>query len=208
VTRYRTIVADPPWPFKWQGAPGGRRRNASTLGYETMTVAEIIALGQGHGAVSLRVPVDGTLLLWTTQEMLHSGAAQRVAVEWGFTARVGELVWRKRNFGMGAYPRMSHETCLIYRCGRGSLRVDAPRDVHSVQTWKQPHDGANGKKHSAKPDGFYDFVEAGFEGPYLEMFARRARFGWDYWGDQSLGTAAFNERALVGAAASAPGDAS
>jgi N6-adenosine-specific RNA methylase IME4 len=26
-------------------------------------------------------------------------------------------------------------------------------------------------------------------GPYLELFARRARFGWDYWGDQSLGTA-------------------
>ena len=23
----------------------------------------------------------------------------------------------------------------------------------------------------------------------LELFARRARFGWDYWGDQSLGTA-------------------
>lgn len=26
-------------------------------------------------------------------------------------------------------------------------------------------------------------------GPYVELFARRARFGWDYWGDQSLGTA-------------------
>ena len=26
-------------------------------------------------------------------------------------------------------------------------------------------------------------------GPYLEMFARRARFGWDFWGDESLGTA-------------------
>jgi N6-adenosine-specific RNA methylase IME4 len=26
-------------------------------------------------------------------------------------------------------------------------------------------------------------------GPYMEAFARRARFGWDYWGDQSLGTA-------------------
>jgi N6-adenosine-specific RNA methylase IME4 len=23
----------------------------------------------------------------------------------------------------------------------------------------------------------------------VELFARRARFGWDYWGDQSLGTA-------------------
>jgi N6-adenosine-specific RNA methylase IME4 len=25
--------------------------------------------------------------------------------------------------------------------------------------------------------------------PRLEMFARRARFGWDYYGDESLGTA-------------------
>jgi N6-adenosine-specific RNA methylase IME4 len=25
--------------------------------------------------------------------------------------------------------------------------------------------------------------------PRVEMFARRARFGWDYWGDESLGTA-------------------
>ncbi|MFN8623397.1 MAG: hypothetical protein U0869_21885 [Chloroflexota bacterium] len=26
-------------------------------------------------------------------------------------------------------------------------------------------------------------------GPRVELFARRARFGWDYWGDESLGTA-------------------
>lgn len=32
-------------------------------------------------------------------------------------------------------------------------------------------------------------VERVSPGPYLELFARRARFGWDYWGDQSLGTA-------------------
>jgi N6-adenosine-specific RNA methylase IME4 len=32
-------------------------------------------------------------------------------------------------------------------------------------------------------------VEAMSPGPYLELFARRARFGWDYWGDESLGTA-------------------
>ncbi len=43
--------------------------------------------------------------------------------------------------------------------------------------------------HSAKPDAFYDMVEQVSSGPYLELFARRARFGWDYWGDQSLGTA-------------------
>ena len=25
----------------------------------------------------------------------------------------------------------------------------------------------------------------------VELFARRARLGWDYWGDESLGTASF-----------------
>jgi N6-adenosine-specific RNA methylase IME4 len=44
-------------------------------------------------------------------------------------------------------------------------------------------------EHSAKPEAFLDIVEQVSPGPYLELFARRARFGWDYWGDQSLGTA-------------------
>jgi N6-adenosine-specific RNA methylase IME4 len=46
-----------------------------------------------------------------------------------------------------------------------------------------------GKAHSRKPDAFIDMVEQASPGPYVEMFARRARFGWDYWGDESLGTA-------------------
>jgi N6-adenosine-specific RNA methylase IME4 len=43
-------------------------------------------------------------------------------------------------------------------------------------------------EHSEKPEAFLDIVEQVSPGPYLEMFARRARFGWDYWGDESLGT--------------------
>jgi hypothetical protein len=42
--------------------------------------------------------------------------------------------------------------------------------------------------HSAKPEAFLDIVEQVSPGPYLEIFARRARFGWDYAGDGSLGT--------------------
>lgn len=42
--------------------------------------------------------------------------------------------------------------------------------------------------HSAKPDAFIDVVERVSPGPYAELFARRARFGWDYpIGDESLG---------------------
>lgn len=40
-----------------------------------------------------------------------------------------------------------------------------------------------------KPEAFLDMVESVSPGPYLELFARRARFGWDYAGDGSLGTA-------------------
>jgi N6-adenosine-specific RNA methylase IME4 len=46
-------------------------------------------------------------------------------------------------------------------------------------------------KHSQKPEAWLDHIETVSPGPYLELFARRARFGWDYWGDESLGTAEF-----------------
>lgn len=182
--KYRTIVADPPWPFAWQGGTGGRRANATKLGYETITVEEIAA---EHGPGN--VADDATLFLWATMATVHSGEAQGVARQWGFPNRIGEFIWRKPNFGTGVYPRAGHEVCMIYKRSKGSLRPDAPRNVHSVQTWSQRYENNCGKSHSAKPDAFYDHVEQGYSGPYLEMFARRARFGWDYHGDESLGTA-------------------
>lgn len=183
VTIYRAIVADPPWPFRWQGGTGGRRRNATRLGYPTMPVVEIAALRVGELAAA-----DCALFLWTTAKMHREGSALSVMEAWGFSP-VGEIVWHKPNFGAGAFPRAGHEVCLVGR--RGRAFSDAPRDVHSVQTWKQPVVSDNGgKQHSGKPDGFYDLVELAVpEGPYLELFARRARFGWSYWGDESLSTA-------------------
>ncbi len=56
----------------------------------------------------------------------------------------------------------------------------------SVVVTARPSD----RRHSTKPDCFMDYIEAGSPEPRLELFARRARFGWDYWGDESLGTAA------------------
>lgn len=36
--------------------------------------------------------------------------------------------------------------------------------------------------HSAKPGIFGDLVEKVSPGPYLELFARQPRLGWDSWG--------------------------
>lgn len=41
-------------------------------------------------------------------------------------------------------------------------------------------------EHSAKPEAFLDLVEQVSPGPYLELFARRNRLGWDTWGNESL----------------------
>jgi N6-adenosine-specific RNA methylase IME4 len=44
-------------------------------------------------------------------------------------------------------------------------------------------------RHSEKPEAFLDLVEQVSPGPYVELFARRDRLGWDTWGNESLGTA-------------------
>lgn len=44
-------------------------------------------------------------------------------------------------------------------------------------------------EHSVKPEAFLDLVERVSPGPYLELFARRDRLGWDTWGNESLNTA-------------------
>ena len=40
--------------------------------------------------------------------------------------------------------------------------------------------------HSEKPELFMDMVEQMSPGPYLELFARRNRLGWDTWGNECL----------------------
>jgi len=39
-------------------------------------------------------------------------------------------------------------------------------------------------KHSQKPEGFQDMIEKVSPGPYVELFARRKRPGWDVWGNE------------------------
>lgn len=187
VTRYRTIVADPPWPGLWWS--GGDRKAGLSSGstrvyeqaeaaYELMSIEDICAL-----PVAALVDVDAHLFLWTPDLHLIEGNAARVARSWGFEPRRVLLWWAKRNYGLGKFPRPAHEAVLV--CARGSLPFTAT-DVGSVQEWKQPY--ANGAKvHSAKPDGMVDLVERVSPGPYLELFARRQRLGWDTWGNEALG---------------------
>lgn len=93
-------------------------------------------------------------------------------------------MWEKPNYGLGKFPRPQHEIVLV--CRRGTLAFQL-NNVGSVHRWSQMRDANNGGKvHSAKPDGFLDLVEQASPGPYLELFARRQRLGWDTWGNEAL----------------------
>ena len=175
---YRTVVVDPPWHYErmggdyaWrQGRPSGKRIK---LAYPTMSVATIAAL-----PVSKLAEPDAHLYLWATQRYLRDAYA--VAEIWGFEPSC-TLVWCKRPTGwnIGGTYMSTVEFCLF--CRRGSL----PSKTRIPTQWFDwPR-----SEHSAKPEAFIDMVEQVSPPPYVELFARRHRLGWDVWGDQSANTA-------------------
>lgn len=185
MTKYRTVVADPPWemPSGGQYSKGHARwkrnsknRKPADLPYATMPMDEIKALPIADLAED-----DAHLYLWVPN--VHLETSYGVARAWGFKPSQ-VLVWTKAPRGLGLGGAFTNTTEYVLFCRRGSLRPLARQDT-TWWNWKRPHN-----THSAKPDGFLDVVEQVSPGPYVELFARRARFGWDYCGDESLGTAA------------------
>lgn len=159
---FRAIAADPPWQYANKAT-----RGAAEDHYETMTIAEMCDLDvEAHAAD------ESHLYLWTTNGFLRE--AFEVMDAWGFAYKT-TLTWVKPQIGMGNYFRSSTEHILFGV--RGRLRTQD----RAMRNWFEARRG----RHSAKPDCFYDLVEKASPGPYLEMFARRRRLGWESWGDEA-----------------------
>ena len=168
---YRTIVCDPPWEYdEGTGASySSRGRRNCDLPYDTLTVDEIAAL-----PVRELADKRSTLFLWTTNRYLED--AFHIAREWRFP-HVATLTWNKQR-GLGSGGVFYSNVEFILYCRRP--QVAAPARIHS-RWFDWPR-----SEHSAKPEAFLDLVEEVSPGPYLEMFARRNRLGWDTWGNESL----------------------
>ena len=180
--KYPVILADPPWHFQnWNGAPGEltpgqQRRGNAQSHYRTMSLNEIRALD---------VPAEknAVLLLWACWPLLPD--ALRVVEAWGFEYKTIAWVWAKLNknsmgfyMGMGYHTRSNTEPCLLATRGRMPVKV---KDVQALIVSPL-------REHSRKPDEQYAKIERLYDGPYLEMFARRARPGWDVWGNEVAST--------------------
>ena len=123
------------------------------------------------------VEENAHLYMWVANNHLPEGL--RIIEHLGFRY-ITNLVWTKPFFGLGRYFRGQHEICLFSVRGRGfSCRTEA-NNISSLIG----KDFINPPIHSKKPQEMYDLIEARSEGPYLELFARSHRPGWDVWGDE------------------------
>lgn len=173
---YSTILADPPWQFQnrtGKVAPEHRR----LLRYPTMELKEIMDL-----PVSRIAAAQSHLYLWVPNALLLEGL--KVLKAWGFTYKTN-IVWYKvrkdggpDGRGVGFYFR--NVTELLLFGVKGSMRTLRPgrTQVNLFRTRK--------REHSRKPDEVFDIIESCSPGPYLELFARFARPGWDQWGNEDV----------------------
>lgn len=177
---YRVIYADPPWRFATYSDKGkGRSAEAH---YDCLTLDDIKALPVAGWAAK-----DAVLLLWATDPLLPR--ALEVIEAWGFAYKTVGFYWVKLNksaravylterdffTGLGFWTRANPEPCLLATRGRPRR---AAGDVAKLLI-------APRREHSRKPDSVYERIERLLPGPYLELFARRSRPGWDAWGAQA-----------------------
>lgn len=189
-SNFKTIVADPPWPYEQDDVQGSRQPKvngelangvSSVRRYGAMSIAELCAM-----PVKATAAKDAHLYLWTTNSFMVE--AHEIARAWGFEPKT-ILTWvkvrqedGKPSMKTGYYYRGATEHCLF--CVRGSLRLKG--DAHpTVFLTPRPQRG-----HSAKPDYFYALVEKQSHAPRLEIFARPQdpiwpkRDGWETWGNE------------------------
>lgn len=170
--KFAVIYADPPWA--WGKAPLVDRGAARAVEkeYPTMQPDEIERLPVANLAAE-----NCALFLWATGPKLK--VALSVMAAWGFDYKTIGFVWAKKNrkseglfMGMGFYTRANAELCLI-----GTRGSPKRLDAGILQTIIAPVG-----EHSAKPDEVRDRITRLFDGPRIELFARRHAEGWQSWG--------------------------
>lgn len=178
---YGAILADPPWSFEVWSKDTGNGRSAESH-YSTMSMRQIARLPVDELAAK-----DCVLFMWACWPSIAD--ALKIIDAWGFAYKTCGFDWMKAdntqpNFfqddlpaqvGMGYWTRANTEPCLLAVKGKPKrLNADVRMGIIAPR-----------REHSRKPEGVHSRIERLVAGPYLELFARAPRAGWDVWGNQT-----------------------
>jgi N6-adenosine-specific RNA methylase IME4 len=173
--KYGAIYADPPWSFRNWSAKGTGRNAVSH--YDCLDFSTLASLPVADLAAD-----DCALFLWATDPLLPR--AFDLIQAWGFEYKTVGFYWVKLNTaakqsgdfftGLGYWTRANPEQCLLATRGKPPRQA---KDVRRLVVEKR-------REHSRKPDCVRERIEKLVAGPYLELFARETKPGWDCMGDQ------------------------
>jgi N6-adenosine-specific RNA methylase IME4 len=165
---YGVLYVDPPWS-NGDHPPHNDLTRGCERHYPTMQLADLKAL---------KVPAanDCALFMWATVPLLPE--ALELMTSWGFEYKTA-VTWVKDRIGIGYWARGQCEHLLV------GVRGEVPSPVLGGDQLPAVI-GAPRLKHSEKPPEFATTIERLFPTvPKLEMFARKARPGWDVWGNEA-----------------------
>ena len=97
---------------------------------------------------------------------------------WGFRY-VTTITWVKDRIGLGQYFRGITEHCLFGVKGVMPYKVIDDKRQQGKTVIYAPK-----TTHSQKPVEMYSMIEKVSYSPYIELFARNTKGGWDSWGNQ------------------------
>lgn len=153
--KYKTILADPPWKYgKGWGWGAGKY-------YKLMRTEDICRI-----PVSEIADDNCHLYLWSPNGMIPQ--ALEVMKNWGFSYKT-MITWVKNRSIFGYYFKGQTEQLLF------GVRGKLPPFDRKQTTL------LNGviEEHSKKPQEQYSIIEKVSPNPYVELFARDKRRGWD-----------------------------
>ena len=183
---YGAIAVDPASPFSSYTAIQSQNwssRRDNERHYRTMSFDELAALP----IKQLAAPGGCHLFCWTSGPFLPQ--ALRLIDAWGFKYSTRAFTWLKTkrswdgctpltedDFHIGLGLTVRHQTEMVLLARRGNCRRQR-KDVRELIL-------APRREHSRKPDEFYRRVEAYCAGPFVDLYARERRPGWDAYGDE------------------------
>lgn len=213
MNKFKVMVSDFPWPYNKLKVDATAEENSAVgfLNYASMSIEELKALKPYIDGV---MDKDCLFFMWGTWPFLPD--AIDIAEYWGFDYVTGAYVWVKTNrlpaldkllklleavvkgkstiatvkqllnvtpyFGMGRWTASNTEYCLLFKRGKPHFRNNLLSQIVLEETLVHPVMG-----HSRKPEDVQERIEQLYEGPYLELFARREKPKWVCLGNEVTG---------------------